>query len=77
MSTKAFHEEQVRLACRDKIAAEKRQAACMLMFEAAAVQSDHAQQEHERDRARTYLDMALDAAARAQEHCRLMMDALE
>lgn len=77
MSTKAYHQAQVRLAVVDKIAAEKRQAACLLMFEAAAAQGNHAQQEHERDRARTYLDAGLDAAARAQKHFRLMMDALE
>lgn len=75
MNTKAYHEQQIRLAIRDKLVAEKRQAATMLMFEAAAMQGDNAQQEYERERARTYLDLALDAAVRAQEHATRMINA--
>jgi hypothetical protein len=60
----------MRQACLDRVVAEKRQQAAMLVFEAASLAGNETEQEHERERARTFLDVMLDATARAQEHSR-------
>lgn len=70
MSTREWHFKQMRQACLARVVAEKRQAAAMLVFEAASLTGNETEQEHERERARTFLDVALDATARAQEHSR-------
>lgn len=49
----------------------------MLMFEAASLQGNVSDQEEQRGRAVTYLDVMLDATARAQEHSRRALLASE
>lgn len=67
----------MRAACLERVVADKRREASMLMFEAASLQGNVSDQEEQRSRAVTYLDVMLDATARAQEHSRRALLASE